>query len=107
MLSPAPDFLPSPEAAAHESDRALPAPRVIENASALLKAVADPGRLSILVLLRSGALCVSDLAARLKMSESAVMYGRPRGQDQRWDAFSGSDASMYTACDGDFFSWPR
>ncbi len=74
MPSSVPDSLPVSEAAAHDADHALPSPRVIENASALLKAVADPGRLSILVLLRTGALCVSDLAARLKMSDSAVSH---------------------------------
>ncbi len=52
----------------------LPSSRLIENASALLKAVADPGRLRILAVLRSGELCVSDLASLLEMSESAVSH---------------------------------
>lgn len=52
----------------------LPSPRQIENASALLKAVADPGRLKILALLRAKELCVSELASRLEVSESAVSH---------------------------------
>ena len=64
----------SPRDAINETLDLLPAPRLIENASALLKAVADPGRLRILVLLRSRELCVSDLASFLEMSESAVSH---------------------------------
>lgn len=60
--------------AVQEAQELLPPPRQIEIASALLKAVADPGRLRILALLRAKELCVSELASLLDVSESAVSH---------------------------------
>lgn len=40
----------------------------------LFKALADPARLQILSVLSSGELCVSDICAELKMSQSSVSH---------------------------------
>ena len=52
----------------------LPEASLIETASALLKAVADPTRLRILCALGAVELCVCDIAASLNLSESAVSH---------------------------------
>jgi ArsR family transcriptional regulator, lead/cadmium/zinc/bismuth-responsive transcriptional repressor len=62
-----------PEAVAH-ARRRLPDATGIEGATSLLKAVADPTRFRILVALAGAELCVCDLAAVLRMSESAVSH---------------------------------
>ncbi|WP_293914448.1 metalloregulator ArsR/SmtB family transcription factor [Deinococcus sp.] len=53
---------------------ALPDQRDVDDASALLKAVADPTRLRLLSALNTGELCVCDLAAVVGISESAVSH---------------------------------
>jgi ArsR family transcriptional regulator, lead/cadmium/zinc/bismuth-responsive transcriptional repressor len=53
---------------------ALPDALCVEEASALLKAVADPTRLRLLSALNTGELCVCDLAAVVGISESAVSH---------------------------------
>jgi ArsR family transcriptional regulator, lead/cadmium/zinc/bismuth-responsive transcriptional repressor len=53
---------------------AVPEERHVEDASALLKAVADPTRLRLLSALNTGELCVCDLAAVVGISESAVSH---------------------------------
>lgn len=53
---------------------AMPDVAYVEDASALLKAVADPTRLRLLSALNTGELCVCDLAAVVGISESAVSH---------------------------------
>ena len=53
---------------------ALPDTIWVEEASALLKVVADPTRLRLLSALSGGELCVCDLAAVVGLSESAVSH---------------------------------
>ncbi|MGL4819134.1 MAG: ArsR/SmtB family transcription factor [Bacilli bacterium] len=47
---------------------------VIEETAALFKAIGDPTRLSIVTLLRSGELCVCDIAYALNMTQSAISH---------------------------------
>lgn len=54
--------------------KALPDELCVEEASALLKAVADPTRLRLLSALSTGELCVCDLAAVVGISESAISH---------------------------------
>ncbi|WP_425145250.1 ArsR/SmtB family transcription factor [Deinococcus sp.] len=53
---------------------ALPEQRHVQQASALLKVVADPTRLRLLSALNACELCVCDLAAVVGISESAVSH---------------------------------
>lgn len=53
---------------------ALPDQRCVDDASALLKVVADPTRLRLLSALNTCELCVCDLAAVVGISESAVSH---------------------------------
>ena len=53
---------------------ALPGQQAVEQASALLKVVADPTRLRLLSALNVCELCVCDLAAVVGISESAVSH---------------------------------
>ncbi|MFC4453566.1 metalloregulator ArsR/SmtB family transcription factor [Deinococcus sonorensis] len=53
---------------------AMPDTGCVDNASALLKAVADPTRLRLLSALNTGELCVCDLSAVVGISESAVSH---------------------------------
>ncbi len=46
----------------------------VQAASTLLKALADPTRMRLLLAMRAGELCVCDLATLLQMSESAVSH---------------------------------
>lgn len=46
----------------------------IEALSQLFKTIADPTRLKIILALEQGEMCVCDLAAYLKISESAVSH---------------------------------
>jgi ArsR family transcriptional regulator, lead/cadmium/zinc/bismuth-responsive transcriptional repressor len=62
-----------PEAIA-QARQTIPESSLIENASALLKAVADPTRLRILCALEQVELCVCDIAASVNLSESAVSH---------------------------------
>ncbi len=62
-----------PEAVARAS-AALPKTDTLERAVQLLKAVADPTRLKLLLALSSGELCVGDLAATIGQSESATSH---------------------------------
>jgi ArsR family transcriptional regulator, lead/cadmium/zinc/bismuth-responsive transcriptional repressor len=54
--------------------RTIPEAPLVETASALLKAVADPTRLRILCALSQVELCVCDIAASVGLSESAVSH---------------------------------
>lgn len=54
-------------------ERELPADKV-ERLAQLYKAIADPGRLKILLALEHDEMCVCDLAAYLEVSESAVSH---------------------------------
>ncbi|MBI5524580.1 MAG: helix-turn-helix transcriptional regulator [Desulfarculus sp.] len=56
-------------------------PRQLERLSALYRAMGDPGRLGILLALAQGEMCVCDLAALLKVSESAVSHQLRRLRD--------------------------
>lgn len=47
---------------------------VLEQAAALMAALADPTRLKIVDSLRTGELCVCDLAAVLRMTVSAISH---------------------------------
>ncbi len=49
-------------------------PEAVEGLSQLFKAMADPGRLRILHALAKREMCVCDLAALLRVSESAVSH---------------------------------
>jgi len=60
--------------AVRKAKQAMPDEQCVENASALLKAVADPTRLRLLSALNTGELCVCDLAAVVGISESAVSH---------------------------------
>lgn len=60
--------------AVERARRELPSPQCVEDASALLKAVADPTRLRLLSALATGELCVCDLASVLGVSESATSH---------------------------------
>ncbi|MGY2894823.1 ArsR/SmtB family transcription factor [Deinococcus sp. UYEF24] len=60
--------------AVQKARRAMPDDRCVDDASALLKAVADPTRLRLLSALNTGELCVCDLAAVVGISESAVSH---------------------------------
>ena len=53
---------------------ALPGETQVDEASALLKVVADPTRLRLLSALNTRELCVCDLAAVINLSESAVSH---------------------------------
>lgn len=46
----------------------------IEQLAQLFKAVADPGRIKIIMALEQGEMCVCDLSAFLAVSESAVSH---------------------------------
>ncbi len=60
--------------AVQKARSAMPDERYVDDASALLKAVADPTRLRLLSALNTGELCVCDLAAVVGISESAVSH---------------------------------
>jgi DNA-binding transcriptional ArsR family regulator len=60
--------------AVQRARRAMPDEQCANDASALLKAVADPTRLRLLSALKTGELCVCDLAAVVGISESAVSH---------------------------------
>ncbi|ULH17495.1 metalloregulator ArsR/SmtB family transcription factor (plasmid) [Deinococcus sp. KNUC1210] len=53
---------------------ALPDDHCVEDATALLKVVADPTRLRLLSALKTGELCVCDLSVVVGISESAVSH---------------------------------
>jgi len=53
---------------------ALPDETTIQRASALLKALADPTRMRILLAMKQGELCVCDLSHLLRMSQSAISH---------------------------------
>ncbi|GGR27213.1 ArsR/SmtB family transcription factor [Deinococcus ruber] len=53
---------------------ALPDERCVNEATALLKVIADPTRLRLLSALKTGDLCVCDLAVVTGISESAVSH---------------------------------
>ena len=60
--------------AVQKAKRAMPDVACVEDASVLLKVVADPTRLRLLSALNIGELCVCDLAAVVGISESAVSH---------------------------------
>ncbi|ULH17829.1 metalloregulator ArsR/SmtB family transcription factor (plasmid) [Deinococcus sp. KNUC1210] len=60
--------------AVQKARRAMPNSTCVENASALLKVVADPTRLRLLSALNTGELCVCDLSVVVGISESAVSH---------------------------------
>jgi len=60
--------------AVQKAKQAMPDGRCVDDASALLKAVADPTRLRLLSALNTSELCVCDLAAVVGISESAVSH---------------------------------
>ena len=60
--------------AVQQARLAMPDHGCVEDASALLKAVADPTRLRLLSALNTGELCVCDLAAVVGISESAISH---------------------------------
>lgn len=62
-----------PEAVARVR-RVLPDAACVEDATALLKVVADPTRFRLLSALNAEELCVCDLAAVVGLSESAVSH---------------------------------
>jgi len=72
-----PDFCETdcthPEAVAR-ARQVVPDDACVEDASALLKAVADPTRLRMLSALAAGELCVHDLALVVGTSESATSH---------------------------------
>jgi DNA-binding transcriptional ArsR family regulator len=61
-------------AAVTKAREAQPSEPSIQEATLLLKAIADPTRLRLLSALATSELCVCDLAAVLGMSESAVSH---------------------------------
>ena len=67
-----PDYTPS-EAVAR-ARQAIPDDMCVQEASTLLKAVADPTRLRMLSALAAEELCVHDLALAIGISESAASH---------------------------------
>lgn len=65
--------------AAQES---APGQEQVQRLSRIYKALGDPGRLSILLALRGGEMCVCDLAATVGASESAMSHQLRRLRDQ-------------------------
>lgn len=62
-------------AAVEKAKSGMPSEALVDGASELLKAVADPTRMRMLSALRAaGELCVGDLAGVVGMSESAVSH---------------------------------
>lgn len=55
--------------------------RDLSRLTSIYKALADPSRLLIVMALREGEMCVCDLAALLKISESAVSHQLRRLRD--------------------------
>ena len=53
---------------------ALPQEETVRRASVLLKALADPTRMRILLAMKQGELCVCDLSHLLGMSQSAISH---------------------------------
>ena len=53
---------------------ALPDETKVQRASGLLKALADPTRMRILLSMKQGELCVCDLSHLLGMSQSAISH---------------------------------
>lgn len=53
---------------------ALPDDATVARASTLLKALADPTRMRILLAMKEGELCVCDLSHLLGMSQSAISH---------------------------------
>jgi len=53
---------------------ALPDAETVTRASLLLKALADPTRMRILLAMKQGELCVCDLSHLLGMSQSAISH---------------------------------
>ena len=60
---------------------AAPPPEQVDRLSRIYKALGDPGRLSILLALRGGEMCVCDLAAAVGASESAMSHQLRRLRD--------------------------
>ena len=58
-----------------------PAPRQMEAAARIMKALGDSTRLRLVTALRGGEMCVCDLAAFLNVSESAVSHQLRRLKD--------------------------
>ena len=53
----------------------------VDRLSKVYKAIGDPGRLQILLALRGGDMCVCDLAAVLRASDSAISHQLRRLRD--------------------------
>ncbi|ADY27289.1 regulatory protein ArsR (plasmid) [Deinococcus proteolyticus MRP] len=62
-----------PEAVA-AAQRAMPGGDVVAGSAEMFRLLGDPGRLRLLLALRSGELCVCDLAAVTGASESSVSH---------------------------------
>lgn len=62
------------EARVAEARAALPAEPTVDALAGIFKALADPTRLRMLTALRTGELCVCDLAAAVGISESAASH---------------------------------
>ena len=73
LAQPPADLSHFPEAVAR-ARRGVPEQACVEEASALLKAVADPTRLRLLSALAAAELCVHDLALVAGISESATSH---------------------------------
>lgn len=58
----------------HDSWPREPQGRELENLTQLFKALGDPSRMKVLFQIGSSEACVSEVAARLNMSESAVSH---------------------------------
>ena len=91
-------MLPSPETCTEEDDlchvrhihlnrvrearRAKLSDKEIGRLAAIFKVLGDPTRLGIVTALRDGEMCVCDLAAFLRMTESAISHHLRRLRDQ-------------------------
>jgi DNA-binding transcriptional ArsR family regulator len=75
-----------PEAVARARAQ-VPTAGIVEHASEILKAVADPTRLRLLTALAAGELCVCDLAVIVGTSESAVSHQLRLLREQRLVAY--------------------
>ena len=78
-----------------------PDPRKLESLSLIFKALGDSSRLKIVIALAQEEMCVCDLAAYLRISESAVSHQLRRLRDLRIVAHRRDGQVLYYTLDDD------
>ena len=76
-----------------------PVPRDLESLSLIFKTLGDPTRLRIVFALAQGEMCVCDLAAYLRVSESAASHQLRRLRDLRIVSHRRDGQVLYYALD--------